>query len=30
MGACGVIDASVADFPSMLTKLGCKKKQLMT
>ena len=28
MGACGVIGASVVDFPSMLTKLGCEKKQL--
>ena len=27
MGACGVIGASVVDFPSMLTKLGCEKKQ---
>ena len=28
MGACGVIGASAVDFPSMLTKLGCKKKQV--
>ena len=28
MGACGVIGASAVDFPSMLTKLGCEKKQL--
>ena len=26
-GACGVIGASAIDFPSMLTKLGCEKKQ---
>ena len=28
MGACGVIGASAVNFPSMLTKLGCEKKQL--
>ena len=28
MGACGVIGASAVDFPSMLTKLECEKKQL--
>ena len=27
MGSCGVIGASTVDFPSMLTKLGCEKKQ---
>ena len=28
MGVCGVIGAGAVDFPSMLTELGCEKKQL--
>ena len=28
MGVCGVIGAGAVDFPSILTKLGCEKKQL--